>query len=174
MTHILDAAALEALAERCEAASGADRELDHAVRAEVFGDAGYCGDEGWLCGACSAPAHELAQEPGCGCPMGLSDERTSYPNDWRDDERLLKFSTSLDAAMSLVPAAVMNLIDLQLSWEPSEPAVHPACAVTWYPPHKSGPDWHALTVSAATPALALTAAALRALASQARARETSS
>jgi hypothetical protein len=30
---------------------------------------GRCGDNGRLCAACSLPAHELIQEPGCGGPL---------------------------------------------------------------------------------------------------------
>lgn len=95
--------ALLELAERCEAATGPDRELDGAVRKAVHGDFGFCGDnEGaWQCCACMEPAIYLTQEPGCGAPMGLSDERTSYPNDWREDARLPYYTASLDAAMTL-------------------------------------------------------------------------
>ena len=32
----------------------------------------------------------------------MSDERTSYPRDWRDDERLPYYTASLDAAVELV------------------------------------------------------------------------
>lgn len=97
--------ALLELAARCEAATDPDRELDGAVRKAVHGDFGFCGDnEGaWQCCACMEPAIYLTQEPGCGAPMGLSDERTSYPNDWREDARLPYYTASLDAAMTLAP-----------------------------------------------------------------------
>ncbi len=77
------------------------------------------------------------------------------------------YTVSLDAAMTLVPKT-MSLVDLTLSWEPPEPEVFPACSITWYPAAviHNGKDWHALTASGATPALALTAAALRALAKE--------
>lgn len=97
--------ALLELAVKCEAAAGPDRELDGAIRKAVNGDFGFCGDnEGsWWCCNCTVPVVDLTQEPGCGAPMGIIDERTSYPSDWRDDERLPAYTASLDAAMTLVP-----------------------------------------------------------------------
>lgn len=77
-----------------------------------------------------------------------------------------RYTASIDAAVSLLPADTMHLIDFTLSWEPPNPQVWPACTVTWYPPHKSGSDWHALTTTARSAALAITAAALRARAAQ--------
>lgn len=73
------------------------------------------------------------------------------------------YTTSLDAAMTLIPTdGSMNFVEFSWSWEPSEPEVWPAVSVRWYPPHKSGPDWHAFVVSARTPPLTVCIAALRA------------
>lgn len=125
------------LADRVEALSGPDREVDRLI--------------GALNGLKTIDY---------GHPFG----RTAY------DEGgiaviLPRYTASLDAAMTLVPKT-MSLVDLTLSWEPPEPEVFPACSITWYPAAviHNGKDWHALTASGATPALALTAAALRALA----------
>lgn len=96
------------LAERCEGGE-ASRELDGAIRKLTNGDFGFCGDEGWACSACCQPAHELTQEPGCGAPLGLADERTSMPSDWRDDERLPAYTASLDAAMTLVSDEIITI-----------------------------------------------------------------
>lgn len=74
-----------------------------------------------------------------------------------------RYTTSLDAAMTLIPTdGSVNFAEFSWSWEPSDPGVWPAASVRWYPPHKSGPDWHAFTVTAPTPALALCIAALKA------------
>jgi hypothetical protein len=87
-----------------------------------------------------------------------------------DNDGAPLYTASVDEALTLLPTSEMALIDLTLSWEPPEPGVWPACSVTWYPPHKSGPDWHAISASGRTPALALCAAALQARAAQADGR----
>lgn len=93
---------IEALATKVEALKGPDREVDGLIAKATGMNFGFCGDDGWICAAC-AMGIDTAQFPGCGCPLGLSDERTSYPNDWREDERLPRYTASLDAAMTLVP-----------------------------------------------------------------------
>ena len=87
---------LDELIARLEAASEGSRELDAAIRFAVAGDMTRCNfDEGCYHGDCVPP--------GCGGWLGIHDERKSYPCDWRDDERLPRYTTSLDAAMGLVP-----------------------------------------------------------------------
>lgn len=132
------------LAERVEALRGPDREVDSAIDSLTFRgpfEARLCG----CIGKC-LPGHP-AYDGAC----------VSVPH----------YTASLDAAMTLVPKT-MSLVDLTLSWEPPEPEVFPACSITWYPAAviHNGKDWHALTASGATPALALCAAALRALAKE--------
>lgn len=79
-----------------EAAAGS-REMDGAIRAQFFGDFFYCDYEtGTSCG--DAPN---CSKDGCYKPLGIMDERTSLPRDWRDDDRLPAYTTSIDAALSL-------------------------------------------------------------------------
>ena len=87
---------LSDLIARLEKATGPDRELDAHIAASVGLPMMFCDfDTGCYHGDCISP--------GCGKPLGLTDERRSYPNDWRDDERLPHFTSSIDAAMTLVP-----------------------------------------------------------------------
>ena len=91
---------MDNLIARLEAAEEGSRELDAAIRFEVFGDMTRCNyDEGCYCG--DAP-HE-GMENGCGKWLGVHDERRSYPQDWREDERLPHYTKSTDAALTLVP-----------------------------------------------------------------------
>lgn len=114
---------LRELADRCEAATGPDRELDGAVLIAI----GHAQRRGsftfWMNAAGST--NELV---GSGCP---------------------RYTASLDAAMTLVP-------------EPHKWAItassHDGGWQAWVWQIEGGPNWH----EAATPALALTAAALRA------------
>lgn len=84
------------LIERLEKATGRSRELDARIAATAGLPMTFCDfDTGCYHGDCNSP--------GCGEPLGLSDERKSYPRDWRDDERLPHYTSSIDAALSLVP-----------------------------------------------------------------------
>ena len=86
---------LDALIERVERATGPDRVLDGLIARDVEGKSfGLCGDEGWSCGTRGCT--------GCGEPLGLHDERHSYPRDWRDDDRLAPVTASVDAAIALL------------------------------------------------------------------------
>ncbi|AKR55753.1 hypothetical protein XM25_08065 [Devosia sp. H5989] len=86
---------LKSLLERVRSAEKGSRELDGAIAKATGLNFGYCGDEGWYCADCGSGGH-------CGAPLGLSDERTSYPRDWREDAHLPAFSASLDAVVSLI------------------------------------------------------------------------
>ena len=137
------------LAERVEQLSGPDREVDALIWLEVTP------------GATRKETRFIHKASG----------KEQIIDETRDASRRLiivpHYTASLDAAMTLVPKT-MSLVDLTLSWEPPEPEVFPACSITWYPAAviHNGKDWHALTASGATPALALCAAALRALAKE--------
>ena len=127
-------ATLLALAERVEAATGADRELDALVTyARHSAEMSKLG----------TPADYLRTDAATKCP---------------------RYTASLDAAMSLVPSGQMQVVDLTLGWNADDPKEWPAVSFRWYPPGKTGNDWHAMIVTAATPALALTSASLRAIA----------
>lgn len=86
---------LEALKE----AGGPSRELDAMVRAVLFGDFVHC-DANMLSTCYNYP--DCSDWDGCGEPIGMSDERKSYPSDWRDDERLPAYTSSLDASLALL------------------------------------------------------------------------
>lgn len=116
---------LLALAERCEAATGPDRELDGMIAA-AFGlkhgpDGGFC-----------------------------NDENGDY---WTTDQCAARVTASLDAAMTLVPEGLHWIVS---TTHPDGEA--PPCACVGLP----GSDEDSPLVRAATPALALTAASLRA------------
>jgi len=138
------------LAERVEALSGPDREVDARIWCALNGKK-YVSH--WREYDGPNTRVEYIEPP----------KRTPFAS----STVALQWTASLDAAMTLVPKT-MSLVDLTLSWEPPEPEVFPACSITWYPAAviHNGKDWHALTASGATPALALTAAALRALAKE--------
>lgn len=81
-----------------------------------------------------------------------------------------KLSHSLDAALALTERLLCPaLLDVGGSWEPNDKAVWPAWTVRWYPSRadRDGKSWHAQIGSAATPALALLSALLKALITQA-------
>lgn len=86
------------LINRLEAADAGSRELDGAIRAQFFDDFFYCDYE---TGTSCSDAPDCSKD-GCYKPLGIIDERTSLPRDWRDDDRLPAYSTSLDAALALV------------------------------------------------------------------------
>ena len=88
-----------ALIEKLEAAEGPSRELDAMVRAVLFGDFVHC-DANMLSTCYNYP--DCSDWDGCGEPIGMSDERKSYPSDWRDDERLPAYTSSLDASLALL------------------------------------------------------------------------
>jgi hypothetical protein len=135
-----DAEMLAALALRCEQATGADRELEtdifRAVYPERVPEVTPDGQYGWKEGK---GGWWLLTGSDARCPI-----KQIVPPNWL---------TSLDAAMRLVPEG----------WHGASVTLNPngrGRAVCWDKPGKAFP------VNAATPALALTAAALRARASQ--------
>ena len=131
---------LEALAARCEAATGPDRELD----AEIGALFGLCphkkttyercqGDSGYTCDACGADSWGNRSKTG----QGLRDPMPAY-------------TASLDAAMTLVPEGWGVTIDIRA-------ADRTRCeAHFWF----DGDGVKPIRAVAAMPALALTAAAL--------------
>lgn len=147
------------LADRVEALSGPDREVDKLIAVV----------NGWCLHPSNRQRDDSAQsDTGYTClDCGADSWGNTGPTGQKRSASLPAYTASLDAAMTLVPKT-MSLVDLTLSWEPPEPEVFPACSITWYPAAviHNGKDWHALTASGATPALALTAAALRALAKE--------
>ncbi len=137
----IDSKALLVLAERCEAATGADRELDCLLWAEdnalTLEWQGHClvagsqGVIGWI-------------DPG-------KDQRNFSCN--RSDRcfgRIKAYTASLDAALTLVPEG--------WQWVVSQQFGQPFAGCGGSPTD----GWLAWHVDAATPALALCAAALRA------------
>ena len=140
------------LAERVEALSGPDRLTDANIHWQIRRDD-------------FEPDEDHTDQTYCYARGGWTLNRADHH--FLDSIPVPRYSSSLDAAMTLVPKT-MSLVDLTLSWEPPEPEVFPACSITWYPAAviHNGKDWHALTASGATPALALTAAAIRALAKE--------
>ena len=143
--------ALAALIAKLEAATEGSRELDAEIRFHVADDMNRCNfDEGSYHGDCD--------EPGCGGWLGLHDERRSYPQRWQDDERLPRYTTSLDAALTLVP------VDPKGGWYWR--VGHSSLYRGWAHLNRYHPDncdtGDETSGNAATPALALCIAALRA------------
>jgi hypothetical protein len=126
------------LAKRCEAATGPDHELDALIWCEVF-----------------APADAyVKQSPfnGAWCIYhGVSFRDPNKPRLWEaEGSRVLPVTASLDAALTLVPASLRNTA-MVLFCQPAKAGFERDGIFTYF--------------EAATPALALTAAALRAHAS---------
>jgi len=91
---------ISSLIERLEKAEGPSRELDGHVRHFVEGDFAFCDAEtGHTC----ENYPDCSDGEGCGKPWGMSDERRSYPIDWKQDERLPYYTSSLDAAIGIIP-----------------------------------------------------------------------
>lgn len=119
------------LAARCEAASGADRELDVRVSLALSGTPYAESDVADI--------------------LNYRDEPTGYGKYRPADEYVPTYTSSLDAAMKLVPE--------KLTWHAGRHVHAGWCnAYIVVPQHR---DQH-IYVKAKTPALALTAAALRA------------
>lgn len=88
-------AEFEKLIERLEKLTGPCRETDAYIASAAGLPMTFCDfDTGCYHGDCNSP--------GCGKPLGLSDERKSYPRNWQDDERLPYYTSSIDSALMLV------------------------------------------------------------------------
>lgn len=133
------------LIERIEAATGPDRELFWEAFNAAF------------------------PEPAPGCEPVWRPENPKQPiyHAWKT--RQVAFQRFIDAeaweqaALMLLPIdGSMTLIDLAISWQQEDSKVWPAATIRWYPPHKSGPEWHAQIGSACTIGLTIAAIALRA------------
>ncbi len=87
------------LYDKLKALTAPCREVDARIRNIFVGDFAYCdANTGHTC----SNYPKCSDGYGCGGEWGMSDERTSYPRDWRDDERLPYYTASLDAAVELV------------------------------------------------------------------------
>jgi len=142
-------AQLEALAARVEAAQGADRELDEAV-ARATGWDTECGELWWT-------------------PAQVAERRRLKVSRWRHQPvSLPAYTASLDAAASLVPSGWR--VSQVGEWDHDTLRTRGPWFAILIPAGKSD-DFSWVTKArcnhAATPALALTAAALRARAMEA-------
>lgn len=143
------------LIERLEKAQEGSRELDAAIRFVVAGDMTRCNyEERCWCENAGKPDHD--NENGCGKWLGLYDERTSYPRNWEEDVRLPHYTTSLDAALSLVPEGMCWWIESEDDGPMG--TRRPSAVVA----KRGSNPFASTTIFAATPALALTIAALKA------------
>ncbi len=144
------AALLMDLADRVEKAQGADRELDAAIFVALTPEA-Y--------GVERRPLDGLIDNDTAGWLL-----RWDPPRRWSDSWRpILRYTASLDAALSLVPEGWRWSLD-----HTQNPPYRDCGRATLYAP---GDGWTPADVSeiyGATPALALCAAALRARAEEAR------
>lgn len=141
---------IDALLERVRGAGGPSRELDHDIAPLDGLVTGHCGGFGWQC------ADHTCK--GCGKPMGLYIKGASYPHDWRDDERLPRYTASIDAALALVERLLPNASwGIRTTMEGSFAADVPFVKLR---------DTHPSPVLARTAPLAILAALLTALQSQ--------
>ena len=143
----LDKAGLVALAERVEALAGPCRETDRAIWHDHFG---HCRHANTVrSGAQSDTGFDCVD---CGADSWGNKSKAPYPVGDRLNDAAPAFTASLDAAMTLVPEGWATRLAVEdrhsHSWG-------------WTLRGGYGVDAHG---RAATPALALTAAALRAIA----------
>lgn len=139
-----DNAALLALAERCEAATGADRELDCAIM-----DALSLWPEGWT-------RYEGRE------PMGSGSVYYLHPSGRPEWHVAFSYTASLDAAMTLIGSDVFW--HLGNDGEGPDPSLFKARLLWFTSDHPHSLRQRRALATAATPALALVAAALSALA----------
>lgn len=87
---------------------------------------------------------------------------TAYISRRNRFRRFLDAEAWTSAAEMLIPTdGSMALLDVEYSYDPTDPGVWSACTIRWYPKHKSGNDWHARIESGSIPALAIAQAALK-------------
>lgn len=112
----------------------------------------WCGDDGGA-SHCEEPSCK-----GCGKPLGLLDERRSYPVRWEEDVRLPAYTSSIDAAVGLLERALPGWF-----WRVGHGTVEPGWAHLnrVHPDHCDRKD--EATGYAATPIIALLVAILNAL-----------
>ena len=100
------------LADEIERGVGG-RVQDAYIRSVLVGDMTFCDfDTGCYHGEC--------ESPGCGAPLGIHDERKSYPR-WYEDERLPRYTTNLKDAVDAVPegwrtASTFETVDGTWQW----------------------------------------------------------
>jgi hypothetical protein len=139
---------LHELATRCERATGPDRELDALIRCEVFAPIGA--------------TVRLSPINGAWCIYEIGyggKERAWEPRGLSQEQRLGAFTASLDAAMTLVPEGWRLVVDTA-----TEEGV--TLVDLWALPVAT-PKPERRHSKAATPALAVCAAAIRARAASA-------
>jgi hypothetical protein len=136
---------LLALAERVEAAPGPDRELDQAIYHDVLGYCRHVRTE--RSGAQSDTGFDCLD---CGADSWGNKSKPPYPPGQKLHDAAPAYTESLDAAMTLVPEGSV--------WLRKSPET-----MSIYTPPTNEKVWaHHIDGKGATPALALTAAALRA------------
>lgn len=86
--------------ERLNSATGADREIDARICVIDGLEFGFCDGVTYRCRECCNGIEPPTD--GCDNPVGLHDERTSYPREWQDDERLPRYTSSVDACIALI------------------------------------------------------------------------
>jgi len=136
---------LEELALACERATGPDRELDVRIRCAIFAPAGAYVEQSQINGAWCVYEIGFSGKPRSWESRGLSQE-----------QRLGSFTASLDAAMTLVPEGY---------WWTVGHVMGPQMLTRdlfWATCHSREAQWPYERPTAATPALALCAANLRA------------
>lgn len=151
----MSAAELRALAERCEAASGSDRELDLAIHLALD-------PEGEVARRIAISTRGFEAREGHYWDIGqnafLYETRNQFGQCWSNGGIPIRaYTASLDAAMTLVPEGAQTVLHTFAEGLPHAEVFAPL------------PDnWQTDEgqFEGATPALALTAAALRARAAQ--------
>jgi hypothetical protein len=157
---------LEALAERVEALTRPDREVD----AEVALAFGYVRDE-FCCtningsserGLLWFPPYFTADDKA----GAISEYRSSVAANFWPESDPPAFTASLDAAMSLVPEGWLPAVQAFARGNECKPAYHRGTLRRWTRNEQGDVSFEKLHGIATTPALALVAAALRALAAE--------
>lgn len=146
---------LLALAERVEVLERPSRDLDAEISVAVFTP------EDWRPERYLAPSKRA-------CTVTRYVERSTGKNTYGTAAAPC-YTWSLDAVLALCTEKLrLGLLDIEGSWEPRDAAVWPAWSIRWYPAgvKADGKSWRAIVATAATPALALLAATLRALATE--------
>ncbi len=135
-----------ALAGACEKLEGPDREVDAAIAVATgkffLAEPRYAGADR-MYGYIDTDGSRV--EPGNG-----------------DQHRLIpRYTASLDAAMTLLPTdGSITMCALELGWNQGDHAEWPAVTFRWYPPYKSGHEWHAHISSCRTLPLTIVHGAL--------------
>ncbi|WP_376959677.1 hypothetical protein ABNQ39_07140 [Azospirillum sp. A26] len=139
------------LAERLKTLTAPDREVDALIQIAVHPEFGARYDK--LTGP--QPEYVLFSDVW----RRNRADHLNHANNVADWWRVPLYTSSIDAAMALMPVGV-ELLDLTLSYDTLEQPCHPAVAIRWYPPNKKGGDWYGQVSSAPTIPLTICLAAL--------------